>query len=76
MRKQYEYKYLKEWAMPKGELTMNRPDKLQIARDEIRENIDLLAVSFIDGERDILERIIEEIEDIIEEQEKPENETN
>ena len=49
---------------------MDRPDKLQIARDVIRENIDLLAVMFIDDESDIHHKIQEEIEDIIKDEEE------
>ena len=36
---------------------MERPDKLQIARDEIAEGIDILAVMFIDQDTDLFWKI-------------------
>ena len=47
------------------ENTMDRPDKLQIARDVIGENLDLLAVMFIDQDIDLFWKFQAEINDKI-----------
>ncbi len=41
---------------------MDRPDKLQIARDVIRENIDVVAVIFIDSDTEAYQSLKDEIQ--------------